>query len=248
MGSWEFPATGPITVHIRVPDGDVTVAAVPAQLAKVTVESSHGDVSEGKVQFDDGTLSVLAPMRAGLFNLRSHRWDVTVAVPLGSSCRIDTAAADVRCTGELGELTIQTASGDIAAAQAEKAQINTASGDVRLNRCGDLRAKSVSGDVHLGRADGDAACESVSGDVWIGEVHRGRTEAQTTSGDITVTVVPGLSLRLDLSTMSGDLSSDLGQADGEGGVDATISCRSISGDLRLLRATQPEHHLPRNPA
>jgi DUF4097 and DUF4098 domain-containing protein YvlB len=236
MGSWEFPATEPIAVHIRIPSGDITVAAVPTQTASVTARSSRGDASELKVAFDDGALSVLAPMRSGFFNLHSHDWDVHVTVPPGSSCRIDSASADVRCTGELGELSVQTASGDVTASQTQTAQVTTASGGVRLNRCGDLRAKSVSGDIHLGRADGDATCQSVSGDVWVGEVHGGRAEVQTTSGDITVTVVPGLALRLDLSTLSGDVSSDLSQSDGAGGIDATVSCRSISGDVQLLRA------------
>jgi DUF4097 and DUF4098 domain-containing protein YvlB len=238
MGSWEFPATEPLTVRIRVPDGDITVTAAPTQTASVTVESGRGDDAEAKVHLDDGTLSILAPMRSGLFTMRSHAWDVNVTVPSGSSCRIDTASADVQCTGELGELTVQTASGDVAATQAQTAQVSTASGGLRLTRCGDLRARSVSGDIHLGRADGDAVCQSVSGDVWVGEVHGGRTEVQTTSGDITVTVVPGLSLRLDLSTMSGSVSSDLSQSAAESAVDATISCRSISGDLQLLRAAE----------
>jgi DUF4097 and DUF4098 domain-containing protein YvlB len=238
MGSWEYPVTGPVKVHIRVPDGSITVDAAATQTATVTVQSRRGDGSEAKVVFEEGSLSVLAPMHSGLFRLRSSDWDVKVTVPPGSSCRIDSASADVRCAGELGELSIQTASGDVTAAQAATAQITTASGDLRLNCCGDLRIKNVSGDTHLDRADGDVACQSVSGDVWVGEVHGGRTEIQTTSGDITVTVVPGLSLRLDLSTISGNLASDLSQSDGQGDIDASVSCRSISGDLRLLRASQ----------
>lgn len=237
MGSWEFPATGPVTVHVRVPDGAITVDTAAKQTASVTISSSRGDVSEAKVEFSDGKLSILAPMRSGLFNLRSHQWNVNVCVPPGSSCQIDSAAADVRCTGELADLTVQTASGDITAAQAGSAQVTTASGDIRLGRCGDLRASSVSGDIKLDRADGDATCQSVSGDVSVGEVHGGRTQVQTTSGDITVTVLPGLSLQLDLSTMSGNVSSDLSQSDRAAGTDATIHCRSISGDLRLLRAS-----------
>lgn len=238
MGSWEFPVTGPIEARIRVPDGDITVAAAPTQTATVTLESGRGDISDARVEFAGGVLSILAPMRSGLFGLRPNDWEVNVAAPPGSSCRVDSASADVRCTGELGRLTVRTASGDVAAAHGETAQVTTASGDVRLDRCGDLRVKTVSGDIHVGRADGDATCQSVSGDVEIGEVHGGRTEVKTTSGDITVTVVPGLSLRLDLSTLSGSLDSDLSQTDAAGGVDAAVSCRSVSGDLRLLRASQ----------
>jgi hypothetical protein len=238
MGSWEFPAAEPVKAHIRVPGGSVTVTAAATQTATATVESSRGDDSEAKVEFEHGTLSVLAPMRSGLFHVRSQEWDVHVTVPAGSSCRIDSASADVQCAGPLGELTVQTASGDINVAEAETAQVNTASGDVRFHRCGDLRARSVSGDIHLGRADGDVTCQSVSGDVWVGEVHGGRAEAQTTSGDITITVAPGLSLRFDLSTLSGDLNSDLSQTEGGGDPDVTISCRSVSGDVQLLRASQ----------
>jgi DUF4097 and DUF4098 domain-containing protein YvlB len=237
MASWEFHTTQPINVHIRVASGDITVEAADTETVTVTVGSDREDAPNVKVDWDNGELRILAPTRSGLFNFRSEDLDVHVTVPLRSSCRIETASGDVRTAGELGTLTLQTTSGDVTVGQAEAAQVTCTSGGVRLHRCGDLRVKSVSGDVHVGTALGDVTCQSVSGDVWVGEVQRGSTEVQTTSGDITVTVVPGLSLRLDLSTMSGDVTSDLSQS-GEGGgdIDVSVTCRSMSGDLRLMRA------------
>jgi DUF4097 and DUF4098 domain-containing protein YvlB len=238
MSSWEFHTTEPINVHIRIPSGDITVDAADTETVTATVGSDRDDEPNVKVDFDHGELRILAPTRSGLFNFRGADLDVHVTVPTGSSCRIDSTSGDVRTSGELSTLTLQTTSGDVTVDEAEAAQVTCTSGDVRFNRCGDVSVKTVSGDVHVGSALGDVACQSVSGDVRVGEVRGGRTEVHTTSGDITVTVVPGLSLRLDLSTMSGDMTSDLSQSDGDGDIDASVTCRTMSGDLRLMRAAQ----------
>lgn len=240
MASWEFPVTEPLDVRIRIPDGDITVTARPAQTVTVEIEGNGRDdlASAVKVSCEAGVLSIAAPGRSRIFSFHSPAFDVTVGVPPGSSCQVDTAAADLRCRGELGALTARTASGDVTADQVTgRTEVSTASGDVRLSRSGPASVKTVSGDVRVGTAASDVTAVSVSGDVVIDQVTRGEVNARTTSGDITVGVAPGLSVQLDLSTLSGDASSELESSATAGDVAATVTCHSISGDVRLRRAS-----------
>src|SRR5205085_1765393 len=74
---------------------------------------------------------------------------------------------------------------------------------------GTARVKTVSGTISIDPAGGDVDGQTVSGDVLIGGVAGGRVAVKTTSGDITVAVVKGTAVQLDLSTLSGDASSEL---------------------------------------
>ncbi|HEV2377153.1 MAG TPA: DUF4097 family beta strand repeat-containing protein [Streptosporangiaceae bacterium] len=239
MATWEYPVSEPAEVRVRIPDGDITVTAAPTETVTVEVTpSGRSSLDDIDVDFDAGVVSVIARKRTGLMSMRSGSFDVDVTVPEGSACRVDTAAGDVDCRGELGSLIVTTASGDTNAERVSgTAEVSTASGDVRLGRAGDVQAKTVSGDVHVDTAGGDVTCHSVSGDVWVGQVRTGYTKATTTSGDITVTVVPGLNLRLDLSTLSGDMSSELAESGGDGEIAVTLTCHTLSGDIRLKRAS-----------
>lgn len=241
MPSWEFPAEGPADVHIRIPAGSVAVTAAPTPSICVAVEPADGFGGSDlagmtRVEYRTGRLDIAAPDDRRLFR-RSASLDVRVTVPPGSGCTADTASADVRCAGELGALGVHTASGDVTAEQATgETDVTTASGDVRLDRCARTRVKTVSGDVLIGAAGGDVGAESISGDVQIGPVAAGRVTVTTTSGDITVAVASGTGVRLDLSTLSGDASSELDHGGPEGAADATVTCRSVSGDVTVRRA------------
>jgi hypothetical protein len=62
---------------------------------------------------------------------------------------------------------------------------------------------------------------------------------KTVSGDVEVGVVPGLRVWLDLSSISGRMTSQLDGDDGVAGNDPaqlTIAVRTVSGDLRVRPA------------
>jgi DUF4097 and DUF4098 domain-containing protein YvlB len=245
MASWEFPASTPIEAQIRIPAGEVRVRAEPTQTVTVDVEPGMGGwrgwlgsdpLSDIRVDFESGRLRVTHRRQSGFLG-RSAGFDVVVRLPEGSSGEIDTAAADVRCDGTFSSLSVRTASGDVTAGHVlRSAEVQTASGDVELGQSGTVRVQTVSGDVEVGGSDADATCQSVSGDVEIGRIAAGRIDVKTTSGDITVGVVPGIRLRLDLATLSGDASSELSEDEEGSGITATLTCRSVSGDIRLRRA------------
>ena len=64
-----------------------------------------------RVEFDQGLLSVIAPERSGF--LRGGSIEAVVQLPEASSCLVDTASADVSCTGDLSSAELRTASGDV---------------------------------------------------------------------------------------------------------------------------------------
>jgi hypothetical protein len=244
MTSWEFPASDPIDLQVRIPAGRITVAAARTETATVTLSSEHpgagGEklVAATRVEFDQGTLSVIAPERR-LLDLGGSL-DATVGLPEGSSCLVDTASPDVSCTGEVSALDVHTASGDVSAERITGlARIGTASGDVEVGAAGEVTVSTASGDVIVSRVDGEISVRTASGDVQIGAASGRRTDIKATSGDISVAVTPSIGVYLDISTLSGTVSSELEASNESGSTDMTLSCRTISGDVQITRAAQP---------
>jgi hypothetical protein len=242
MTSWEFPAEGPVDLHVRIPSGSIAVTATSTQTISVRIlgdDGADGQAAAAGVEHQGRKLSITAPPRSRLLG-GTPALDVTVTVPSGSCCSAETASADIGCLGELGGLRARTASGDVTAERITgETDVTTSSGDVRLQRCGAAaRLKSVSGDIRVDAAGGDTESQTVSGDVHIGGVAAGRITANTASGDITVAVVPGTGVQLDLSTLSGGARSELEPEDGprDRAADASVTCRSVSGDVTVQRA------------
>jgi len=261
MTNWDFPCSEPVDISIDSwASGSIAVSGEPTAAIAVEVVASRSGadiddlLSEVRVQFEDGHLLIQGP-KHGAFR-RKKGLDLTIKAPAGSSCAAKTASADVSCVGELGALTVHTASGDVTAASvtgdvsvasasgdvllatAGTATINTASGDVQLNRVeGEILINTASGDVAVGHCAGSVATHTASGDIELGSVSSGNIELMTASGDIGVAVVPGIGVYLDLASTAGDIRNDLDAADGDASAAAVeIKCRSLSGDIRITRA------------
>lgn len=261
MASWEFPCDGPIELFVGIAAGTVTVTADPVQVATVTVSrsgpGSDADLeSEITVEYDGAHLRVTQQKLIGL-RLRGHSYDVRVTVPTGSDCRAATAAAGITGLGELGSLDVQTASGAVTSdlirgpatvatgsgqirlgEVAGRVSVKTASGRVSMSSLGDdVEANAVSGDIAIGTARADVAVNTATGRVRIESVSRGRTSVNTVSGDVAIAVAPGVGVYLDLSSLSGKVSSDLDPDDEPAGnAGLRVHGRSVSGALRVTRA------------
>jgi DUF4097 and DUF4098 domain-containing protein YvlB len=262
MSSWEFPTSDPIDIFINIAAGSVAVSAEPTELTTVDLRSSKswrdGDdqVSGVRVSFENGRLEIVQPKNTSF--LRGHGGlDLTVKAPRGSRCTVRTASADVACVGELAELEAQTASGDLTAASVsgalqvttasgdvwlEKAgagvRVHTASGDIRLRAAaGDASLDTASGDIHVGSADASVEARTASGDVQISSIAAGHAEVKTVSGDITVAVARGAGVYLDLSSLTGRIKSQLEETGENNDVQLRVTCRSVSGDIRIARAS-----------
>jgi len=105
---------------------------------------------------------------------------------------------------------------------------------------GAVSGKTASGDVTLGTVRGSVQLTTVSGDVDIASVASGSTTVRTVSGDVEVGVARGTRVYLDLGSTSGDTVSELDMAEAAGnggGADLELQVGTISGDIRVVRAT-----------
>ena len=262
MTSWEFPGADPIDLLVNIPSGSVAVSGEATDVTTVEVVTSRPSrdserlISELQVSFADGRLEIVQPKTSGFLRISSSGLDVTVKVPAGSRCTARTASADVSVVGELAELDARTASGDVTAAlvtgRAElttasgdvfvektgaDVSVNTASGDIQLREAGgEVTATTASGDVSIGHPAGSVHASSASGDIQIRRAVRGEVALKTVSGDATVGVPSGADVYLDLSSLTGRLSSQLQESDGGGGADLQLRCRTVSGDIKIIRA------------
>jgi len=211
-------------------------------------------------------LLVDVPMRragfslGGLFGGRGIT--CRIRCPQGSSLRARTKSADLRVSGVLagvdaatasgdaelgditGDLVYKGASGDLSAgAVGGRASANTASGDISIGQVrGSVAVNTASGDVTVESAGGDAKANTASGDVRFEAVVRGEVGVNSASGDVHIGVRRGSRVFLDCSTVSGDTSSELevtGEEPAGDGPLVEIRARTVSGDIRITRASAP---------
>jgi hypothetical protein len=190
---------------------------------------------------------------------RTPQVGIRIRCPEDTDLECTTASADVSATGRLGEVELKTASGDIAVEDVAGLRVQSASGDVRGRTvAGEARVQTVSGDVRLGTVTGpvsatlvsgdfaiedartDLSAKTVSGDQRIGAVREGQITIQSVSGDVRVGIRPGTRLKIDASSTSGDVSSELDVKDAPSttpsGSEARLQAKTVSGDIEISRA------------
>jgi DUF4097 and DUF4098 domain-containing protein YvlB len=136
---------------------------------------------------------------------------------------------------------VDSASGDISFGHVDgRFEVNTASGDVEVDFVGDnVRVNSASGDVTVGEAEHDVKVRTASGDVELRSVVRGKVDVQSASGDVQVGIRQGSTVYIDASSMSGDMTSELGISDTppeSDGPAVDFRARTMSGDVTVRRA------------
>jgi len=180
-------------------------------------------------------------------------FNVRVTAPEGTEVEIETVSADFSGQGSFGSVRARSISGDVSFDEVHgsgdlksvsgdmeigsiegRANAQSVSGDVTLRRVdGELTGKTVSGDFDLGRLGRGARLTSISGDVDIESASEGELKLKTTSGDINIGVERGVSVWMDVSSLSGDTTSYLEGADEAGDVRLEIRAASLSGDVTL---------------
>jgi hypothetical protein len=255
-----FPLSGQTpAIEVRNASGSVSVEAREAA-EELSVEITPLDTAAEQLLdridlfFTHSRLRVEAPERR---LLRTPSFAVAVVTPPDADVRVATASADTTLRGRLGTVEVTSASGDLAVEECDRLELRTASGDGRIgtvtgpataaSASGDLRgitaaaglkARTASGDIAVDEAAGDVSLSTASGDLTVARMAEGSVQAKTMSGDVEVGVVPGLRIWLDLSSVSGRMSSQLTEDDGasgDGPAQLSLSLRSVSGDLRIRR-------------
>ena len=260
-------------LKVRNPSGDVQVET--ADVAETTVELVALNDSESTRQAiekasvtargDDVAVELEGgrgfSISIGNWGFGSAKVSVRITCPTGSDLDCDTASADVRVTGTLGDARVRSASGDLKLDRIQGTlEAKSASGDVRVEHVagpattstvsGDLgirtamkglSAASVSGDVVLGEVYGDLTVGTVSGDLVVRAAGPGDVGLKAVSGDVVVAMRRGLRVKLDVNSVSGSVGSELEVSDAptrSDGPEASLRVRTVSGDVRITRAAE----------
>jgi DUF4097 and DUF4098 domain-containing protein YvlB len=184
--------------------------------AQVEVTGTAGsDVERVAVSGDPARVTVQVITRQNRFWGSEGSAHLIVHVPAKSSVTVTLVSADFSVSGLLGDLKLQSVSGEV------KGEVG-----------GDVHAGSVSGNIHLkARSAKSVTIKTVSGDITLAG-GSGETDATSVSGSIKVDA--GTQTRVHFKTVSGDVIATLGMSS-----DAQIDSESVSGDIKLSFNTNP---------
>jgi DUF4097 and DUF4098 domain-containing protein YvlB len=195
---------------------------VPKQ-SNARVESASADIRTrgdlGKVDAASGSGDVEVD-QAAMAEVRTGSGDISIRAVAGD-CNTKSGSAEVSL-GKVG--------GDC--------DVLSGSGDVVIDEIGGtLKVKAGSGDIIVKSSGTGVDAMAGSGDLLLRRVAQGRVKAKTGSGDITVGVANGTAAYLDVTTVTGDVSSELdgSEAPVDGELTAEIFVQSGSGDVVLQR-------------
>jgi hypothetical protein len=262
-----FPISTPINLMARLGHGSLTVIArddVSEATVRLTPRDAKGDVLQRiAVEMRGPTLAVVAPRQGGLADLLGG-WrrdrdavDIEIVVPTRTAMKLSSASADITVTGCAGGADIATGAATI--------EVDTVDGDLRLRYgsatsrvqavTGSATVRSGSGDAHFGEVGGSVQAGFGSGDLEVDIAHggvrsragsgearigvtHGDVDVAAGSGGVSIGLPAGLSARLEVTTGSGRVHSDLPIEDSSvrGGKSIIIKARTGSGDVRLFRA------------
>ena len=256
-----FEVTGRLHLAVRIRSGDIHITRADDDKVTVRVTGERGpdDVSiEAEASATGTVLHVRQPDETGLWVLHRRGVEIELSVPADTAADIATGSGDLEVDCALAELAFQAGSGDAHIGDVTGSlRVKSASGDVRTGAIdgdasftsaagdiaigsigGNLKGRSASGDVEIGVLAGSGQVASASGDITI-RAAAGDLELRSVSGDIEVGVAEGTRVWFDLSSASGDASSDLELAEASDAGDvSTIRATSVSGDVRVRRATR----------
>lgn len=183
----------------------------------VVQEYSESELSERtrmRVTHEDGQLAITYRNGTGLGNVKGAKW-LNVMLP----------------EGLMGEISIQTTSAEVMAAQLEldTLRVNTVSGDITCDECYAQTAElvTVSGDFVLNHlCASQTAVSTESGDVF-GDLQCTGLSAGSVSGDMSLTLYDHVE-KLELNTVSGEIWASV-----EDTSIRSIGAESTSGNISL---------------
>ncbi len=137
-------------------------------------------------------------------------------------------------------LLVNTGSGDVHVHQSGRvATLTAGSGDISVGElAGEVVTRTGSGDIEVGRLDGSLVTKAGSGSLTIRRASTGSVRASGASGDISIGVEQGTAAWLDLSTVSGRVEQELGEAEAPDPDQhiVEITAHTVSGNLRVHRS------------
>jgi hypothetical protein len=195
---------------------DVFVTGRPESGAHVVVTSNRADLEDlFTFRFDEepGVVRIEVQKRSALPRPKSLQVRMEVRVPTKTNVEIRTGGGDVKVSHIEGDTNLETSGGDVGVSGLTgNLTARTSGGDIELrDLTGDVSVKTSGGDIILQNAHGRIEAHTSGGDVTA-ELARGNAkggEIETSGGDIELRLDPAVSLDLDASTSSGEVTSSL---------------------------------------
>ncbi len=210
-GFARFGRSAPVQVRITVPTG----SSVDAELGSADLQIT-GTIDALVAQTGSGDVTAET---CGDAKVRTGSGDVRLAALRAAS--VKTGSGDITVDRSSGDLVLQSGSGDI--------QVGEAGGDGKIG--------TASGDVALERIGGDFAVKTASGSIQVRRADHGSLAVTTASGEVGVGVPHGTVARLDCSSVSGHVHSQLEPGDAPSGEERRliVNARTVSGDIAIRR-------------
>ena len=197
------------------------------------VVPAASDVSTKTGSADTETTGPLGSVRfkTGSGDIEVDHADGTMVVESGSG--------DVRCHEAGGAVRIKSGSGDVDLGDVRgRTGISTGSGDVVIGVTHETTVvKTGSGDLEVKRAEADVSLVTASGDLVVRHAPRGKITAKNVSGDVRIGIPGGTPVWTDVSSVTGNVTSDLPSVGkpGEGQDYVELRATTVSGDVHLLQ-------------
>lgn len=238
-------------LDVRIESGRVEVQQGEAGRVVVTVDTAIEDFTVEQ----RGNTILISSDESSSWRSRGSAF-VVIEAPAGSDLSVAVASASVQTNLPLGKIDIKTASGDVDLAVADILTVKTASADVRVDRVeqalrlsaasgdlfvsdtarGTVGVSTASGDVRIEESDATLDVRTVSGDVLIRRFSGPSGNFKSMSGDVSLGILSGTSLDLDVDLLSGRLQLPETRREAiETERQISIKAKLVSGDVKIDR-------------
>jgi len=152
---------------------------------------------------------------------------------------LETGSGSIRLGEAASDLRIKSGSGDVSVGSAARTVVvSTGSGDVELGTThAPVSVKTGSGGLRVNDAGSDVTLTTGSGDLEVTSAGRGRITGKGASGDVRIGIPAGVPVWTDISTVSGEIRSNLqGAGQPQDGADhVEVRAKVVSGDIVLTQ-------------
>ena len=234
--------TGRDAESVRVEQsGDQISVVAPKQRTGFLAGDSRLDVSvtvptDSDLAVRTGSADITVDGVVATSRIRSGSGEVQVDT-FGGPAVVETGSGAIRVAEARSELRIKSGSGDISLGHTgSSVAVSTGSGDVEIGTSnGPTVVKTGSGDLTVVDAQSDVSLTTGSGDLLVRKALRGRVTAKGASGDVRLGIAAGVPVWTDISTVSGEIRSNLNGAGRptEGADHVEVRAKTVSGDIVL---------------